>query len=115
MKLTPCLREPVVLLLLGSLLLACMANDDSKYAKRGRFAVGTRELVIKSGDQTPPLPSTLWYPAVKPKGAQEEIIYREATEGIGSSGQGAPIKGHALADAAPDPSGRKYPLVVFSP
>ena len=115
MKLTPCQRAPAVLLLLGSLLMACTANEDSKYARRGRFAVGTRELVITGGAQTPPLPSTLWYPAVKPKGVQEEIIYQEATEGIGSSGQGAPIKGHALADAAPDPSGGMYPLVVFSP
>jgi predicted dienelactone hydrolase len=100
---------------LGILLAACTPRSGlSKFAARGRFAVGTCERTIKDNRQAPVVRATLWYPALNRSKSEETIIYQGATEGIGTLGQAAPVKGHALADAAPDPSGGIYPLVVFS-
>jgi pimeloyl-ACP methyl ester carboxylesterase len=88
--------------------------DAPEFAKHGPFWVGYRSLVIGAGSDRP-LEAGLWYPALNPKGAKEEITYPIKLN-IPLEPIDAPIVayGHALPDAEADPSGGPYPLVIFS-
>jgi predicted dienelactone hydrolase len=77
--------------------------DAPKYARRGAQTVGTREFTI--ADEKRPLNGTVWYPAVKGAGQTEGATY---TAGLLSD------KGFAIRDAAPNPQGGPYPLIIFS-
>jgi predicted dienelactone hydrolase len=77
--------------------------DAPKYAKRGVFAVGTRE--FKIDDKVRPLVGTIWYPALKAADQKEETTY---TAGLLSD------KGFAIRDAQPDTKNGPYPLIIFS-
>ena len=88
--------------------------DAPAFAIHGPFAVGYQPLVI--GEATDhPLDASLWYPALNPNGAKEEITYTIHTkipvEGMEAT---APVYGHALLDGEIDPSGAPYPLVIYS-
>ncbi len=74
--------------------------DAPPYALHGPYWVGTRTFDANTGDR--PTKVLLWYPAVNPTGAEENITY------------GAPISGHALQDAALDLADGPYPLVIFA-
>ena len=90
--------------------------DAPPYAVHGPYAVGMRDFVIEEGDQ--PVSITVWYPALNPTQAPEEINYQIA-EQIYSVPPLPPeariLKGRALEDAAPDTAQGPYPLVIFSP
>ena len=88
--------------------------DAPEYGIRGPHWVGYRPIVIGEGtDQQ--LDGDLWYPALNPEGAPEEITY-EFTAKMPDLTTDAPsiIYGHALLDAPIDDSMGPYPLVVFS-
>jgi predicted dienelactone hydrolase len=91
--------------------------DAPTYAKHGPYWVGTREFVIKDAVEGIALPATLWYPALNPSGLKAAHTYaldtRQASKTV--VGMSASLSGGALGDAAPDPAGRPYPLVVLSP
>ena len=88
--------------------------DAPEFAKHGPFWVGYKSLVIGAGSDRP-LEAGLWYPAFNPRGAKEEITYPIKLK-IPLDPTDAPVVayGHALQDAAVDPSGGPYPLVIFS-
>ncbi len=100
-------------LLVGVLPAAAQAPADNPaeatYAARGPYPVGTFDLTIEAryapNDREEPLPATVWYPALNPDGLPEETTYTWAD---------LTLDGQALRDAAPDPSGGPYPLVIFS-
>ncbi len=98
------LRVVLLVVLLAAQALPALAQrpDAPPYARRGPYPVGTRELVIE-GEY--PLSVTLWYPALNAGGAPEAATY---ASGI------LAYQGRALRDAAIDPGGGPYPLVVFS-
>ena len=77
--------------------------DAPTYGQHGAYAVGTRELHID--DATRPLDATIWYPALNPGSADAATTYRDGL---------IAVTGSALPDAAVDPSGGPYPLVIFS-
>lgn len=77
--------------------------DAPTYGMRGPYTVGTREFTIP--DPVRPLDVAVWYPALNPSGAPEEVVYRV---GLLSG------PGRALLDAPPDASDGPYPLIVFS-
>jgi predicted dienelactone hydrolase len=85
--------------------------DSPTYAKHGPYWVGAREFVIKTTEGRA-LAATLWYPALNPKGLKEVNTVTMNNAPFGDPDQ--TFNGHALADAAPDPAGGPYPLVVFS-
>ncbi len=91
-----------------------MRPDAPEFAKHGPFWVGYKSLVIGEGSDRP-LEAGLWYPALNPNGAKEEITY-PITLKIPLEQIDAPVVayGHALQDAEFDPSAGPYPLVVFS-
>jgi predicted dienelactone hydrolase len=85
--------------------------DAPTYAVHGPYAVGAREFNVEAGDHTVDL--AIWYPAMNPDNAKEEITYQ-----IGANVPdmaGLPITGRAIADADPDTEHGPYPLVIFSP
>jgi predicted dienelactone hydrolase len=84
--------------------------DAPPYALHGPYWVGAREFVIEP-DSERPLPLTVWYPALNPQGAAEEIEY--VYDNFVSI-EGFTQPGHALADAAPDTANAPYPLVIVS-
>ncbi len=88
--------------------------DAPTYALHGPYWVGTRQFVIEP-DSEHPLPATIWYPALNPDQAAEDITYQSSSKWdlIGLTGNLSVI-GHALKDAVPDMAGAPYPLVVFS-
>lgn len=77
--------------------------DAPPFAKRGPYVVGTRELKIE--DPKRALDVAVWYPATNPDGKKEETTYRFLVLSTG---------GRAIRDAAPEPAGGPYPLIVFS-
>lgn len=85
--------------------------DAPTYARHGPYWVGTREFVVKTSVEGRSLAATLWYPALNPTGMKEEnaFTFNDAT-----SRQVLTINGRAVPAASPDPSGKPYPLVVFS-
>ena len=91
--------------------------DAPAFAKHGPCWVGTREFVIKDAAEGVALPATLWYPALNPSGQKEACTYTFDTRktAVATAGISASLDGHALGNAAPDPSDEPYPLVVFSP
>jgi len=88
--------------------------DIPPYAVRGPFKVGYRSLVI--GEETVrPLEVGIWYPALNPTGAKEEITYeftlkKQKWQSIKPS----VVYGQALMDALVDDTKGPYPLVAFS-
>ena len=96
---------------------AGLRPDAPTYAKHGPYWVGTREFVIKDAVEGVSLPATLWYPALNLPGRKETCTYtfdtRQTAKSV--SGISASLSGRALQDADPDPSGKSYPLIVFSP
>jgi predicted dienelactone hydrolase len=82
------------------------------YAKHGPYLVGAREFVIKTSLASRSLPATLWYPALNPKDGKKVSTVTMNNAAFG--GTNRTISGNALQDAAPDPSGGPFPLVVFS-
>ncbi len=85
--------------------------DAPPYGVRGPHPVGTMEFVIEP-DSERPLPLTVWYPALNPDGAAEEITY--VYDNFFSI-EGFTEPGHAIFGAAADIAGGPYPLVIFSP
>jgi len=85
--------------------------DAPPYAVHGPYAVGARDFAVKDGDHTVFI--TVWYPALNPIHAKEEIIYR--TNDKHPLVPGLPVKGQAIQEAAPDTAHGPYPLVIFSP
>lgn len=80
--------------------------DAPEYAKRGPYPVGTREFKIEdAANAARPLVGTVWYPAIKAAGAKEEATY---TAGFLTD------TGRAIRDAAGEPKGGPYPLIIFS-
>ena len=88
-----------------------LRTDAPDYAKHGPFWVGTRELTIPDKDGKRPLPLTVWYPALNPKGSPEDVTYSYDNF---ATLQGFTQPGHALKDAAVDASKGPYPLVIVS-
>jgi predicted dienelactone hydrolase len=89
--------------------------DAPVYAKHGPFWVGTRDFRID--DATRPIPLTVWYPALNPNGAKEEITYTDVLikwDAKLPAGKTATVKGHAIKDAAVERSSGPYPLILFS-
>ena len=87
--------------------------DAPEYAKHGPYWVGYKPVVIGEGTDHP-LEGGLWYPALNPDEAKEEIAYQNKLKGAGDPDTPVPVYGHALADADVDAAGAPYPLVVFS-
>ena len=85
--------------------------DAPPYAIHGPYGVGARNFSIASGDSTVDI--TVWYPALNPTNAKEEITY-QISEKLGDVAS-QPITGRALAEASPDVAQGPYPLVIFSP
>ena len=86
--------------------------DAPLYARHGPYWVGARECMVKDAPAGRSLPATLWYPALNPKGLKESDTVTMDNRPLG--GRVWTFEGHALQDAAPDPTGGPYPLVVFS-
>jgi len=109
-----------LLLLTGSLQAqpaASPQSDTPRFARRGPHGVGTRDFVIKEATEGLPLPATVWYPALIPPGQPAAHTYLVDTRKTAthSAGINAALPGRALVDATPDPAGKPYPLVIFSP
>jgi len=85
--------------------------DAPIYGVRGMYPVGARAFSIEAGDYTVDI--TVWYPALNPSGATEEITYKISDKNLDLAS--LPISGRALLNATPDPAHGPYPLVVFSP
>lgn len=80
--------------------------DAPEYAKPGPYPVGTRELRIEdAANAGRPLVGTVWYPAIKGPNDKEQTTY---TAGLLSD------TGRAIREAAPEPKGGPYPLIIFS-
>jgi predicted dienelactone hydrolase len=90
--------------------------DAPPYALHGPYWVGVRDYLIPEGDSQ--FGVTVWYPALNPEGAPEEITYYVSKDFLSWLGlpedSEFPIAGHALAGAAPDVEHGPYPLVVLS-
>ncbi len=91
--------------------------DAPPYALHGPYWVGVRDYSIAEGENH--FWVTVWYPALNPDGAPEEMTYFTSAEWNVSVGFPAdfegPITGHALANAVPDTRNGPYPLVINSP
>ena len=88
--------------------------DAPDFAKHGPFWVGYKSLVIGEGSDRP-LEAGLWYPALNPKGAKEEITYPITLKFPTNIDTPTVVYGQALLDAAVNASAAPYPLVIFSP
>lgn len=77
--------------------------DAPEFAVHGPYWVGTT--MLRTSTDTHPTTVMLWYPALNPDGLEEAITY---------DWNGMLVEGHALEDAAIDPSGGPYPLVIFA-
>ena len=88
--------------------------DAPEYGQRGLHWVGYRPVVIAEGtDQE--LHADLWYPALNPEGATEEITYEITFKNPDFGLEGtAVVHGHALQGAPIASAAGPYPLVVFS-
>lgn len=84
--------------------------DAPTYGLRGPYAVGTREFVIEPESERP-LPTTVWYPAVRSAGDAEMIVYNEHYPPMFENHL---VAGLAIRNAAPDMAEGPYPLVIFS-
>ena len=86
--------------------------DAPEYAQHGPYWVGYKPIVIGEGTDHP-LQASIWYPALNPTGAEENVTYTINTK-IPVEGMDAtePIQGHALLGAEIDASGAPYPLVI---
>ena len=91
-----------------------MRPDAPEYAKHGPYWVGYKPIVIGEGSDHP-LQASIWYPALNPTGAEEDVTYTINTK-IPVEGMDAtePIHGHALLGAEFDTAGAPYPLVIYS-
>jgi predicted dienelactone hydrolase len=105
------MRFRFVLLLLigilatGSLPAQAQRFDTPPYGQRGEYVVGVRDFQITDNTAPDrPLDATVWYPAVNPDDAPEEIEY---------SWGSFTGTGRAIRDAAPNTE-TAYPLVIFS-
>lgn len=88
--------------------------EASPYAAHGQFAVGFKSLVIGEGTEQA-LEVSIWYPALNPAGAAEEVTYDMRIKDATWAGDlQTVVYGHALLNAEPDASQGPYPLVVFS-
>jgi predicted dienelactone hydrolase len=88
--------------------------DAPEYGIRGPHWVGYRPIVIREGTDHQ-LDADLWYPALNPEGATEEITYEFTLKNPDlSSDVPSVVYGHALLDAPIDDTMGPYPLVVFS-
>ena len=84
--------------------------DAPAYGVRGPYAVGVRDFAIDTPQRQ--IHVTAWYPALNPAGAEQSTTY--AMDFLADPAAGFPTAGNALRDAAPDPAGGPYPLVVYS-
>ena len=86
------------------------------YAVHGPYAAGARDFEIEDGDHSVGI--TVWYPALNPDNAREEITYHVSEKvprsGLTVSRADLPIKGRAIQNAVPDTVHGPYPLVIFS-
>ena len=92
---------------------AGLRPDAPEYARHGPYWVGYQPLVIDEETEHP-LAAGIWYPALNPAGAPEEITYEMTLKGLGDPETPMPVYGHALENADFDTSAAPYPLVVFS-
>ncbi len=86
--------------------------DAPTYGVRGPYAVGVRDFVIEGKEGERPIPVSVWYPALNPDSRPEAVTYM-----LDFDNPDFPdfaVAGRALRDAAPNPSGGPYPLVVHS-
>ena len=86
--------------------------DAPPYGVRGPYAVGVRDFVIEGKVGERPIPVSVWYPALNPDSRPEAVTYM-----LDFDNPDFPdfaVAGRALRDAAPNPSGGPYPLVVHS-
>ena len=91
-----------------------MRPDAPQYAIRGPHPVGYRSVVIGEGTEDS-LAIDMWYPALNPEGATEEITYElDMGNPDWLAGEPAVAYGQALLDAPIDDSMGPYPLIVFS-
>ncbi|MBN1965645.1 MAG: dienelactone hydrolase family protein [Anaerolineae bacterium] len=107
------MQRLVVLVVLVGLMLPGLASTGAvqgqeaetlPYAAHGPYPVGTREVVIDASGESP-LEATLWYPALNPDGAAEQVLYQYGL---------LALPGAAIQDAAPDAAGGPYPVVIFA-
>ena len=80
------------------------------YAAHGPYAVGARDFDVQGTDYT--LNFTMWYPALNPDNAREEITYHISDKFADMAN--LPVTGRAIQNAAPDTAQGPYPLVIFS-
>jgi predicted dienelactone hydrolase len=90
--------------------------DSPPYGLHGPYWVGTQRMVIDA--ETDPLWVTVWYPALNPTGAPEEVVYDMAEGHVLRTmiPADAPftVNGHALLNAEADLAAAPYPLVIYS-
>lgn len=88
--------------------------DAPPFAVHGPFGVGYKPIAIGEGTEQQ-LNVDLWYPALNPEGALEEITYEFVPQSPDlQSDEPAVVRGHALLDAPIDDAMGPYPLVIFS-
>jgi predicted dienelactone hydrolase len=89
---------------------ADLGIDVAPYAARGPSTVGVRELDLTPGGQT-----WIWYPAHNAQPTPNTYPYQITITGaLGATTIGRST-GHAVTDAAPDPSRDVRPLVILEP
>jgi predicted dienelactone hydrolase len=89
--------------------------DAPEFARHGPFWVGYKSLVIGKGTDRP-LEAGIWYPALNPGGAREEITYTLTLKApVTGVDPREVVYGHALRQAELNLAAAPYPLVVFSP
>ena len=92
---------------------AALASGAPVYAAHGPYAAGTRDFALEGGETE--LTVTVWYPALNPDSAREEIVYH-VYDGFprgtwGATAKDLTIQGRAIQDAPPDQAHGSYPLV----
>lgn len=82
--------------------------DAPPYALHGLYWAGVQQFEAETPTHATKV--MVWYPALNPEGAAElTTFYGDYDPNVASW----PITYHSLQDAAPDPSGGPYPLVIY--
>jgi predicted dienelactone hydrolase len=109
---------PVVQAQEGKLPMMNPRPDAPQYGQFGPFLVGIKDFPITFDYQdgtTRESRVTVWYPALNADGKLEAFTYPAEKRTMDFAGPlFFPRTGSALLDAAPDPEGAPYPLIVYS-